>query len=133
MIQKTVIVSLALISILPLAFGQNTTVTNVVEITKIDTKRMTLSVKSDLADGASIPRRGALPTGGRGGARGGYSGGTTEVHTKQFKVYVTKETALKEGGTTISFDSLKVGDHIAVTGSPKGNDIEATQIAKSAK
>jgi hypothetical protein len=123
---------IGLLSMQVLGLAQNTQVVNVVEITKIDAKRMTLSVKSDLADGASIVRSGGSPAGGRSGARGGGYGGAGLVHTKQFKVYVTKETTLKEGPTAISFDSLKVGDHIAVTGTPKGSDIEATQIAKNA-
>src|SRR5262245_48811554 len=129
MIRKISAVCLALFLIQVSAFAQNNVqVMNVVEITKIDLKKMTLSVKSDLADGASLSGRG-LPAGGRGG-RGGSAGGGG-VHTRQFKVYVTKETAVKDGGKAISFDSLKVGDHIAVTGTPKGSDIEATQIAKS--
>jgi hypothetical protein len=135
MTQKIVIACLALISVVPLTSGQNNTrVMNVVEITKIDSKKMTLFVKSDLADGATFSRNGGSPSaGGRGGGRGGYPAGGTGVNTKQFKVYVTKETALKDGGTMISFGDLKVGDHIAVTGSPKGTDIEATQIAKNSK
>jgi hypothetical protein len=132
MIWNVAVPCFALLLIPLLAFSQtNTQVTNVVEIMKIDSKKMTLSVKSDLADGASIPRRGGLPpAGGRGGARGGYAG-SGEVHTRQFKVYVTKETTLKAGGAIISFVSLKVGDHIAVTGTQKEGNIEATQIAKS--
>jgi hypothetical protein len=130
MIRKLAATCLALFCMQLSTLGQNSTqVMNVAEITKIDSKKMTLSVKSDLADGASISRGGGLPAGGRGG-RGGNAGGGV-VHTRQFKVYVTKETTLKEGGTIISFNSLKVGDHIAVTGTPKGGDIEATQIAKN--
>src|ERR1700693_596401 len=124
MTQKIVIACLSLFLVVPLTFGQNNAqFRNVVEITKIDSKKMTLSVKSDLADGATFSRGGGLPnSGGRGGGRGGYSSGGTAVNTKQFKVYVTKETALKDGGTMISFSDLKVGDHIAVTGGPKGSD-----------
>jgi hypothetical protein len=143
MTQKTGIACLGLISMLSLSFGQSinrdpqksSPVMNVVEITKIDSKKTTLSVKSDLADGATFSRPGGVPGGGGRGGRGGYpgAGAGSGVNTKQFKVYIKKETVLKEGATTISFDSLKVGDHIAVTGTPKGNDIEATQIAKNSK
>ena len=131
MTRKIAAVCIALLSMHVLTLAQNAQVMNVVEITKIDSKKMVLSVKSDLAEGASVVRGGGLPAGGRGGARGGGYGGAGVVHTKQFKIYVTKETTLKEGGTAISFGSLKVGDHIAVTGTPKGSDIEATQIAKN--
>src|SRR5579862_5703447 len=74
MTKKVLIACVTAAFISAVALGQNNTqVMNVVEITKIDSKKMTLSVKSDLADGASLSGRGGLPAGGgRGGARGGY-------------------------------------------------------------
>src|SRR5579884_1682606 len=99
MTRKIAAAFIALLSMQALAIAQNNQVMNVVEITKIDSKKMTLSVKSDLADGASRSS-GAPAVGGRGGARGGYRAGGG-FQTRQFKVYVTKETTLKEGGTSI--------------------------------
>ena len=78
MTKKVLIACVTAAFISAVALGQNNTqVMNVVEITKIDSKKMTLSVKSDLADGASLSGRGGLPAGGgRGGAgQGGVGGG----------------------------------------------------------
>jgi hypothetical protein len=154
----------ALFITLPSALAQNQVqVVNTALITKIDEKKMTLRVKSDVADtttpsagggggrrggggggrggggGITLPGGVGFPGGGGGGRRGGggYPGGggsggtsTGQPQGREYKVSLTKETILKDGDADISFSSLKTGDHIVITGNPKGNDIEATSITR---
>jgi hypothetical protein len=138
--------------------AQNTTsdlrVVSTAYITKIDEKKMRLVVKSDptqpsVSLGGAAPRASGGGGGGRGGggARGGGRRGggspapttpaatgtnaapaTTSSKGREFKVYVTKETVLTDGDAPIPFDKLKVGDHIVISGSAKGNDMEAASI-----
>ena len=51
---------------------------------------------------------------------------------KEYKVFVTKETALKLFGTNIDFNDLRVGDRISIAGVAKGNkgDLEASSITR---
>jgi hypothetical protein len=89
---------------------------------------------------------GGYPSGGGGGGRrrggggypgggtgGGYPGGSQSTQAKEYKVYVTKETALKFAGTDIEFSDLHVGDHIMVSGTAKGSkgDLDATTIERN--
>jgi hypothetical protein len=71
---------------------------------------------------------GGYPGGGGSGGRTGGSTGTNQ--TREYKVSLTKDTILKDGDTTISFSSLKSGDHIIISGNPKGSDMEATSITR---
>jgi hypothetical protein len=110
-------------------------------ITKIDTKKRILTVRSEVdipQSGAQRSqdsgRRGGVRVGG-GGGRGGRSGGSRPTSTstpqgKEFKAVVSEKTTLKEGDNNISFLNLNVGDRITVQGLPKGssNDLDATQI-----
>jgi hypothetical protein len=135
-------------------------VVNTAQIEKIDAKKMTLKVKSDPTQpDTTLPRTpaGGRPGGGGGGGRGGGfpggiglpggggrrgggggypgGGGTTRTpasqpQTREYKVSLTKDTVFKDGDATISFSSLKTGDHIIITGNPKGNDVEATSITR---
>jgi hypothetical protein len=74
--------------------------------------------------------------GGRRGGGGGYPGGggtrtpASQPQTREYKVSLTADTVLKDGDATITFSSLKTGDHIIITGNPKGNDVEATSITR---
>jgi hypothetical protein len=75
--------------------------------------------------------------GRRGGAVGGYPGATAPAGTatnsskvREFKVYLTKETVVRDGEKTVTLNDLKVGDHIVLSGNPKGNDVEALSIEK---
>jgi len=123
-------------------------------ITKIDTKKRILTVRSEVdIPSSNSPssqdsgRRGGGRTGtgggsagggGRGGRRGGggsYPGGsrspsTSTTQGKEFKAVVSEKTTIKEGDNNISFLNLNVGDRITVQGLPKGNsnDLDATQI-----
>ena len=79
---------------------------------------------------------GGYPGGGTGGGGypgGGYPGRSQSTQAKEYKVYVTKETALKFAGTDIEFSDLHVGDRIMVSGSPKGSkgDLDATTIERN--
>jgi hypothetical protein len=76
--------------------------------------------------------------GRRGGTVGGYPGGTAPAagtaanssKVREFKVYLTKETVVRDGETTVTLNDLKVGDHIVLSGNSKGNDVEALSIEK---
>jgi hypothetical protein len=128
------------------------------EIVKIDTKKKTLQVK-ELVQSATPPRSGQNGTGRRsgggggvrvggsrrGGGGGGYPGGRTgtgggqypgagsgTTQAKQYKVFVSNQTALKFAGVDIDFAQLHVGDHIIVSGYPKGTkgDLDATTVTR---
>jgi hypothetical protein len=147
---RIVVVFAAALAAFP-AFAQNEVqVVNTAEITKIDAKKMTLKVKSDPTQPDTIlpstpssgGRRGGVVVrggpggvglpGGAGGRGGGYpgSGGTSQPQSREYKVSLTTATVLKDGNATITFSSLKTGDHIIITGNPKGNDVEATSITR---
>jgi hypothetical protein len=109
-------------------------------ITKIDTKKRILTVRTETASSSSPqPQQPARSGGGsRGGRRGGinFPGGSRPTPTsnkdqgKEFKAVVTEKTTIKDGESNISFLTLSVGDHISIQGQPKGNsdDLNATQI-----
>jgi hypothetical protein len=123
-------------------------------ITKIDTKKKILKVRTENDHSSTAPsqqpqgtgRRGRIGGGGRRGAGrngGGFPGGSPfpgggggrptsqpRDQGKEFKVVVTDKTAIKEGEGSISFLNLNVGDHISIQGLPKGSgdDMEASQI-----
>ena len=117
-------------------------------ITKIDTKKRILTVRSEVDIPSNSPssqdpgRRGGGRTGAGGGGRGGRRGGggnypgggrspsTSTTQGKDFKAVVSEKTTIKEGDNNISFLNLNVGDRITVQGLPKGNsnDLDATQI-----
>jgi hypothetical protein len=102
-------------------------------ITKIDAKKMTLTVRSGSAPQPQTPSR----QGNRGGmgrrrnGRGGRMPPSTPKDTgTEFKVVVTDKTTLKDDVTTIGFSLLRVGDEITIQGLPRGSgaDLDATQI-----
>jgi hypothetical protein len=115
-------------------------------ITKIDTKKRTLKVRTVAeATNTSRPqssgRRGGSGRGGSGRRSGGIGfpipgGGGRGPSTspkdqgKEFKVIVTDKTAIKNGAESFSFLNLNVGDRISILGLPKGkgDDLEATEI-----
>lgn len=125
------------------------------EITKIDAKKKTFQVK-ELAqpadnrqhDGESQSRRNGgygggrrrnggvgFPGGGGGGGgrypSGGGGSGSATPQPKEYKVWVTKDTALKLAYTDIEFKDLRVGDRVTVSGFPKGSkDLEARTITR---
>jgi hypothetical protein len=68
--------------------------------------------------------------GGGGGPRPGGSGGQNQP--KEYKVYVLKGTTMKFAGVDIDFSQLHVGDHITVSGTPKGGkgDLDASAITR---
>jgi hypothetical protein len=127
--------------------GNKPQIVSAAEIIKVDAKKKTLQVREVAPASTSRPRQGA-GTGGRGsgggagrrggGRRGGgvgfpRSGGNgpaTQAH--EYKVFVTKDTALKFAGVDIDFSSFHVGDRIAVSGTPKGSkgDLTATTITR---
>jgi hypothetical protein len=149
---RIAILCAAVLVILPSAFAQiqedKVQVVNTARITDINAKKRTLKVKSDVADtppptqgGGGGDRRGGgvglpgggFPGGGGGRRGGGYPGGgnrPSQPEGREFKVTLAKEAILKEGDSDIPFSSLKVGDHIVITGNPKGNDVEATSITR---
>jgi len=122
------------------------------QITKIDAKKMLLTVRESAADdsathdpSANGGRRGGGGMGGdRRGRRGGgtgipfpgggggrYPGSTPTSQGKEFKVTVTDKTAIKDSQSSMSFGMLRIGDRITIQGLPtKGNgpDLNATQI-----
>jgi hypothetical protein len=69
---------------------------------------------------------GGRPSGG-GGPRP-----TTSNQTKEYKVFVTKDTTYKFAGADIDFNDLHVGDRITVSGTPKGSkgDLEAVTVTR---
>src|SRR5262249_50476953 len=71
--------------------------------------------------------------GGRypGGPRGG--GGTPQQQAKEYKVFITKDTAMKLAETNIEFSDLHVGDRVTISGFPKGSkgDVEAATITRT--
>jgi hypothetical protein len=79
---------------------------------------------------------GGYPGGGYPGGGGGgrYPGGgqPSSSQTKEYKIYVTKDTILKLEDQDMEFKDMHVGDHIIVAGTPKGNggDLEATTITR---
>lgn len=114
-------------------------------ITKIDTKKRTLKVRTQADNPTSSTPRQPQGSGRRGGRRrsggipfpgpGGTGGGrqptsTTKDQGKEFKVTVTDKTVFKDRENSISFLNLNVGDRILIQGFPKGSgdDLEATQI-----
>jgi hypothetical protein len=121
-------------------------------ITKIDNKKMTLTVRNE-AEGVRSPRDpqreprtggggypGRRPRGGVGFPGGGRfpepGGGrrppesTTKGQGKEFKVYVRDDTAISDADKRLSFSNLVVGDRITIQGLPKGKgaDLEASKI-----
>jgi hypothetical protein len=122
------------------------------EITKVDAKKRTLQVKelvqptaNDQRDGGSHGRRNGgygggrrrnggigFPGGGGGYPGGGTGGGGTTTKTKEYKVWVTKDTVLKLADTNIEFKDLRVGDRVTISGFPKGSkDLEARTITRN--
>ena len=120
-------------------------------ITKIDSKKRVLTVRSEnesSSSNSSGQPQGSRRRGGRVGAgrrrdgggfpgggpfpggNGGRPGSTSKDQGKEFKVVVTDKTAIKEGESSISFLNLNVGDHITIQGLPKGSgpDLEASEI-----
>ena len=128
------------------------------EIIKIDAKKKSLEVRELVQPSADTERR----TGGRGGGGGrrggggqgggrrsgggigfpgggggrpgggrGDGGGRTN-QSKEYKVFVTKDTVMKIQDISIDFSDLHVGDRISVSGTPKGSkgDLEATTITR---
>ena len=77
-------------------------------------------------------RRGGYPGGGGGG--GGYPGGgqPRSSQSKEYKVYITKDTVLKLEDQSMVFSDMHVGDRIVISGTPKGSgsDLEATTITR---
>lgn len=129
-------------------------VVSTAEIVKIDTKKKSLQVQ-DLAEvTAPSENRGTRRQGGGGGGGGGrrrggggaggirlpggvgFPGGagggtpTGAKQAKQYKVFVSKDTVLKLAETNIDFTDLHVGDHITVSGTPKGHDVDAVTITR---
>ena len=123
-----------------------------VEITKVDAKKNTLTVK-ELVQPSAAGRRGGgggsgggrrrgggigFPGGGRtGGGAGRYPGGgggrTSANQVKEYKVFVTKDTVMKLADTNIDFSDLHVGDRATISGFPKGGkgDVEAATIIRT--
>jgi hypothetical protein len=99
------------------------------EIVKIDLEKMSLQVQELAATSRSAPNRGSR-------RRSGFrlpGVGSIPVWTKQakqYKVFVSKDTVLKLADRNIDFTDLHVGNHIIVSGTPKGNDIEAVTITR---
>jgi hypothetical protein len=82
-------------------------------------------------------RRGGYPGGGYPGGGGGGGGNRTPTsqsgQPKEYKVYVTKDTAIKLANAELTFTDLHVGDRIQVLGTAKsGNngDLQATAITR---
>ena len=125
------------------------------EIVKIDAKKRTLQVRNvaegtptkprpERRGGGGFPqgggrrRGGGYPGGGYpGGGRfpdedGGSPGGTAPSQVREYKVFVTKDTVLKLEDMDMEFSDLHVGDHIVVSGYPKGGsgDLEATLVTR---
>ena len=80
-------------------------------------------------------RRGGYPGGGYpGGGGGGYPGGRqpSSNQSREYKIYVTKDTVLKLEDQDMVFSDMHVGDRIIVQGTPKGSgsDLEATTITR---
>jgi len=122
-------------------------------ITKIDNKKMTLTVRTE-AERVTSPRNpqpnprtgGDGYPGGRrrrggvgfpGGSRFPEPGGgrrtpesTTRDQGKEFKVYLKDDTAIGDADRRLSFSNLVIGDHITIQGLPKGKgaDLEASKI-----
>jgi hypothetical protein len=126
--------------------GNKPQIVSAAEIIKVDAKKKTLQVREVAPASTTRPRQGA-GNGGRGsgggaGRRGGGvgfprtggngGGNGTANQAKDYKVFVTKDTALKFAGVDIDFSSFRVGDHIAVSGTPKGSkgDLTATTITR---
>ena len=122
------------------------------EILKIDAKKQILQVRelvqpTNAQSGSPRYGGGGRRGGGRrsggvgfpgggGRTRGGgpYPGGgeTTSNQTKEYKVFVTKDTVMKVQDVNIDFSYLRVGDRIGISGTPKGTkgDLQATTITK---
>ena len=123
-------------------------------ITKIDNKKMTLTVRTE-SEGVTSPRNpppggrtggGRYPGRRRGGGGVGFPGGgrfpepgggggrapepTAKDQGKEFKVYVKDDTAISDTDKRLSFLNLVVGDRITIQGLPKGKgaDLEASKI-----
>jgi hypothetical protein len=146
-----------------LAFGQSKDadrvhVVSTAEIIKIDAKKKSLQVRELAQPTDTTGRRNGQGGGGypgSGGRRGGIGGrrsgnigfpgggggyprrnpGTTTSQTKEYKVFVTKDTVMTLADTNIAFTDLRVGDRIDITGAPKGSkgDLEATLISRNLK
>ena len=107
----------------------------VADIIKIDAKKLTLQVR-EVAKAATNPRRGGGNSGGRqrggGGRSRGSRGASATPQAKEYKVLVTKETAIRLYGVNIEFGDLRIGDRISVSGHPTGKkgDLEATAITR---
>jgi len=132
--------------------GNKPQIVSAAEIIKVDAKKKTLQVREVATASTTRPRQGG-GNGGRGSGggagrrgggrrsgggvgfpRGGGSGGGngTANQAKEYKVFVTKDTTLKFAGVDIDFSSFRVGDRIAVSGTPKGSkgDLTATTITR---
>jgi hypothetical protein len=126
-------------------------------ITKIDAKKMILTVRTEADHASEQPARrdpsreprtggGGYPRGRRRGGGVGFPGGgrfpgprdgggqrpdsTSRDQGKQFKVYVKDDTAISDVDKRLSFSNLVVGDRITIQGLPKGkgDDLEASKI-----
>ena len=80
---------------------------------------------------------GGYPGGGYPGGRtpgGGYpgGGGASTSQAKEYKVFITKDTILKLEDSDMEFKDIHVGDHVIVSGTPKGGggDLEATTVTR---
>jgi hypothetical protein len=137
-----------------LSQSQKAQVVSTAEIVKIDAKKKSLQVRQlvepTTASGRGAgggPRTGGGGVGRRGGGRrgggvgfpgggsrypGGGGSGTTTQQAKEYKIFVTKDTALKFAGANIDFTDLHVGDRITISGTPKGSkgDLDATSITR---
>jgi hypothetical protein len=75
---------------------------------------------------------GGYPGGGYPGGGGGRNPGGSSNQSKEYKVYVTKDTVLKLEDQNMQFSDMHVGDRIIIAGTPKGSgsDLEATTITR---
>jgi hypothetical protein len=76
---------------------------------------------------------GGYPGGGYPGGGGGGGGRQPSSNqTREYKIYVTKDTILKLEDQDMNFSDMHVGDRIIVAGTPKGSggDLEATTITR---
>jgi len=114
------------------------------DITKIDLKGKSITISNAVSYNIAptVGGRGGRSGGGRGGGgrRGGGGGGGAPSGSGGFipqaprtlKVVVSK-AQFKQDDQEISFNDLKVGDHIQVLGQTKGSKVEATAVVRMAK
>ena len=121
------------------------------EITSIDLKKQILRIRDGPNPNATnrsrrdnIGARGATSDGGirlPNGVDLNWPGGSDPAsrndnrgrvnQAREYKVFITGSTVMKEGEKTIELSDLKVGDHLLISGPPKGNDVEATEISRN--